>query len=189
MANKKITDEQLNQVISTAYGADKRPLESVSLDNLDGVHEDAVFYGIEPGEIIEFEDSYTDVQKQFMFEDENRVNARGERPTQYLVPVLRTKNGVTEPSLFNLNTLNKRNANNEYVHTAITSAGGLKPRLARLCEWKKIIGGTEKTIMVAAFTTAGAREKETVVAPNGQMIVKNKVREGKYVPISKYTEA
>lgn len=186
MANKVFTDEELMQLKSAAYGADKRPLESVNLDTLNNVHEDAVFYGIEPGEIIKFQPSYSKVEKQPIFDDVNRVNARGERPCQYLIPVTRIKNGVEVDSLFNLNTLNKRDADNNYVHAAITSAGSLPNRVKRLCEWGAIIGGTERPIMVAAFTSAGAREKETIVAPNGQMIVKNKVKEGKYVPIMKY---
>ena len=186
MANKVFTDEELMQLKSSAYGAEKRPLESVNLDTLNNVHEDAVFYGIEPGEIIKFQPSYSKVEKQPIFDDVNRVNARGERPCQYLIPVTRIKNGVEVDSLFNLNTLNKRDADNNYVHAAITSAGSLPNRVKRLCEWGAIIGGTERPIMVAAFTSAGAREKETIVTPTGQMIVKNKVKEGKYVPIMKY---
>ena len=190
MANKVFTDAELQSLKASAYGADTRPLESVALSTLSNVHEEAVFYGIEPGEIIRFQPSYTRVEKQPMFEDEQRVNARGERPMQYLIPVTRVKPDGTEvDSLFNLNTLNKRDANNNFVHSAITSAGSLPARVARLCEWGAIIGGTEKTIMVAAFTPAGTREKETIVAPNGQMIVKNKVREGRYVPIQRYFES
>jgi hypothetical protein len=187
MANKVFSDAELQSLKASAYGADTRPLESVALSTLSNVHEEAVFYGIEPGEIIRFQPSYTKVEKQPMFEDEQRVNARGERPMQYFIPVTRVKPDGTEiDSLFNLNTLNKRDANNNFVHSAITSAGSLPARVARLCEWGAIIGGTEKTIMVAAFTPSGAREKETIIAPNGQMVVKNKVREGRYVPIQRY---
>lgn len=186
MANKvEFTNEQLTQIKSSAYGAEKRPLESVSLDTLGNVHEDAVFYGIEAGEIIRFQDSYANVEKQFIFDDPNRVNSRGERPCQYLVPVVRIKNGIETNSLFNLNTLNKRDANNIPVHKDIVAAGALPQRVALLCSWHEILGGDETPIMVPAFNTAGQREKETVIAPNGQVVVKNKVKEGKYVPIKK----
>jgi hypothetical protein len=50
-----------------------------------------------------------------------------------------------------------------------------------------IVGGNETPIMVAAFETNGGRAKETIQDPTTkQLIVKNKVKEGKYVPISKY---
>jgi hypothetical protein len=53
-----------------------------------------------------------------------------------------------------------------------------------------IKGGSEQIIMVAAFETNGNRAKETIQDPaTKQLIVKNKVKEGKYVPILPYTQA
>lgn len=186
MANKTFTNEELAAVRAQVYGADTRPLTTVNLDDVAHEHEEQTFYGIESGEIIYFQPSYTKIDKQPIFEDENRKNARGERPSQYLIPVVREKNGVKFDDMFSMNTLNKRDANNKYVHGELAQ-GGLKARVERLCAMGAIIGGNETPIMVAAFETNGGRAKETIQDPTTkQLIVKNKVKEGKYVPISKY---
>lgn len=189
MANKTFTNEELAAVRAQVYGADTRPLTTVKLDDVAHEHEEQTFYGIEPDEIIYFQPSYTNIDKQPIFEDENRKNARGERPSQYLIPVVREKNGIKFDDMFSMNTLNKRDANNKYVHGDLAK-GGLKTRVERLCALGAIKGGSETPIMVAAFETNGARAKETVQDPvTKQLIVKNKVKEGRYVPILPYTQA
>ena len=189
MANKTFTNEELAAVRAQVYGADTRPLETVKLDDVAHEHEEQTFYGIEPGEIIYFQPSYTFIDKQPVFEDPNRTNARGERPSQYLIPVVREKNGTKFNDMFSMNTLNKRDANNKYVHGELAQ-GGLKARVERLCKMGAIKGGSEQIIMVAAFETNGGRAKETIQDPvTKQLIVKNKIKEGKYVPILPYTQA
>ena len=167
-------------IYAAAFGASERPIEMVKVDETEHVHEEMQFYGIETGEIIRFLPSYTEIGKQ-------KVSARG-TGFQYVIPVERELNGEKFPSLFNLNTLNKRDAKNNYIHKEIVAAGGLKARVALLCEWGAIIGGNPVVVDVPAFdNTTGKREKITVEDPEtGQIYLKNAVKSSEVVTIKKY---
>lgn len=142
-------------IVASAFGSQDRPLTPVNIADVEHVHEEMLFYGIETGEIVRFLPKYDQVHSQKV-----SANSTG---VQYLVPVEREKNGVKTNSLFNLNTLNKRDADGNYVHKEIVKAGPLPKRLALLCSWGAIIGGEAKPFDVASFDgQTGKRNYETV---------------------------
>lgn len=180
MAN--VTTLNVADIISNAFGAQDRALEPTPISEMEHVHEEMVFYGIQPGEIVRFMPSYDEVYTQKISTDPNR------KGVQYLVPVQREMNGVKTESLFNLNVLNKRDARNNYVHTEIVKEGALPKRLALLCKWGEIIGENEVTIDVAAFDNQTGKREKADVTIDGKVYSQNKIKKGTYVPIKQYVK-
>jgi len=178
MAN--VNSLNVTEIVANAFGAQDRALTATPMSDMAHVHEEMVFYGIQPGEIVRFLPSYEQVYTQKISTDPNR------KGVQYLVPVERELNGVKTQSLFNLNVLNKRDAQNNYVHKEIVAAGPLPKRLELLCSWGEIIGGNEVQIDVPAFDNQTGKRETVDVTIDGKVYRQNKIKQGSYVPITKH---
>ena len=136
---KKIDSNKLPAI----SGANQRPLRAVSSDALKTSGVPFATYGVRQGDVIEFPDSWDDVQT---FEQEVRKNSG---IFQNVIVVLRNN----KPDYLSLGSLRKQDVNREYTCDFTKQMGEMNSDYDRIDALlgKKITAKSMKTINVQAF--------------------------------------
>jgi hypothetical protein len=112
---------------------------------------------------------------------------KGDSKTKvYMVACIRERNGRKAASWFNLNTLMKRDINNEPVQGEFYDAGNMKARLELLAEYGAITSLETRTIQVPEFGDDGKPKKEEVMDDEGNVTLRNKPQNQEVAIISRY---
>ena len=106
----------------------------------------------------------------------------------YLVACERERNGRKSPSWFNLNTLLKRDINNDPVQGEFYDAGNMKARLELLAQYGAITSTETRTIQVPEFGDDGKPVKIDVVDDEGNVKTVNKPKDQPVAIITPYVE-
>lgn len=124
-------------------------------------------YAIKEGDILYFP-ALTD-----MVVKAQPVRKGDSKSKVYMVACIRERNGRKASSWFNLNTLMKRDINNEPVHGEFYDAGNMKARLELLASYGAITSVETKTIQVPEFGDDGKPKKMEVMDDEGNVTLKN----------------
>lgn len=109
----------------------------------------------------------------------------GSKTEIFLVACMREKNGKITPSWFNLNSLTKRDSDNNPVYQEWYDLGNVDARLQALCTAGGIKAVSEQTIKVPAFDRAGNRIYSEVIGADGVPVQIGAVKEQKVVMFEK----
>ena len=132
----------------TLFGEDKSKSVIIEGEKLEGLSEVGLNfdgYTLKKGDVLEFP------KFEDMIVKSNPVR-KGSETLVYYVACRRTRGKVTTDSAFNLNSLSKRDINNEPVYPEFYNLGSLKARLEKLAELGKIWCKETKTIQVQKFS-------------------------------------
>lgn len=138
------------------YGADKRPPQTASTDDLQNSSVNFVSYIPNEGDKVIFaswEETAPKILKQ-------EVRA-GSKAYIYLMPCYYVRKGTEtqEPNWFNINALNKRDINMVPVNPTWYNLGNNLERAKGLCEMGEITRGTDRVIKVGEFDNVTKRNK------------------------------
>lgn len=138
-------------------------------------------YAIKEGDILYFPVLADMVVKQ-------QPIRKGSTSKVYMVACIRERDGRKSPSWFNLNTLMKRDINNEPVQGEFYDAGNMKARLELLAECGAITSFETRTIQVPEFGDDGKPVKEEVMDDEGNVTLRNKPQNQPVAIISRYID-
>jgi hypothetical protein len=138
-------------------------------------------YAIKEGDILYFPVLTDMVVKQ-------QPIRKGSTSKVYMVACIRERDGRQSPSWFNLNTLMKRDINNEPVQGEFYDAGNMKARLELLAEYGAITSFETRTIQVPEFGDDGKPMKEEVMDDEGNVTLRTKPQNQEVAIISRYVD-
>lgn len=123
-------------------GSNTRAVKSATLDECKDMGAPFDTYTLQPGDEVQFP-ALEDLQ---IFHQEVRP---GQDKYVVLVGCMRTRNGETKPSYFNVNSLHKRDVDNKPVYPEWYNIGDIRDRIKKLCE-KGSLKCTGNTVYNAA---------------------------------------
>jgi hypothetical protein len=137
-------------------GSKTREVKSVTLDDCKGMGEAFDTYTLQDGDVIQFP-ALEDLQ---IFHQEVRP-----KQDSYitLVGCMRTRGGETKPSYFNVNSLHKRDVNNQPVYPEWYNLGDIKERIKELCK-----RGSIKCTGMMKYNAAVFEDNKVKMVPNDE---------------------
>lgn len=164
--------------LAPVFQASTRPFRNVEdLSSLKDAGVNFEAYTIRMGETLTFP----------KFEDVTVIAQpvrKGSDTEIFLVACVREKNGKKTPSWFNLNSLTKRDADNNPVYQDWYDLGNVEARLQALCAAGGIKAVGEQTIKVPAFKN-GDRVYSEVIGADGVPVQIGAVKEQKVIMFEK----
>lgn len=136
-------------------------------------------YAIREGDILRFPKLEDMVVK-------SQPIRKGSTAKVYMVACERERDGKKVPSWFNLNTLTKRDADNNPVQGEYYEAGNMKARLELLAKQGAVTSTGSVTIKVPVFGDDGKPEKLDVTDAEGNISTVNKTADQTVAIISAY---
>jgi hypothetical protein len=160
---------KLQGVMPEFYQAATRPVNDITLDELEGKSEAFNGFQVEVGDVYKFP---TIEEQQFKRQRVQRKLRPNEEATYvYSVACVRVRGGVETNVWFSLNFLNKQDADRNYVNPSWANLGDAKQRAIALSKMGEITVTGKKSIKTPVFVNGRPNRVPTLDVATGEQMI------------------